>query len=283
MEIKEITIIIPCYNEIPEILKETVLKAELSLKKVENLNYEIIVVNDGSRYNYNEIISPQWKIINHEKNKGYGAALKTGIKNSKYAYIGIADADATYPVDKFDLLIKDVDNYDMIVGSRSWKHIGFLRKLPKYLLTVFANFLANYNIPDLNSGMRIFKKDVAMEFWKLYPDSFSFTSTITMGFITNGYSVKYIPIDYFKRKGKSSIHPIKDTINFFALVSRLALYFNPLRVFIPLTIFSLMLAIARGLRDYLLLGAFGGLTLVFFFMSFQIFFFGLLADIINKK
>jgi glycosyltransferase involved in cell wall biosynthesis len=278
-----ITIIIPCYNETLKILKETIFKTESSLKRVEDLHYEIIVVNDGSRFNYDEMNSSHVSIINHERNKGYGAGLKTGIRNAKYDYIGIADSDATYPVDKFDVLIKNLDDYDMIVGARNWKHISWLRKFPKYILTKFASFLANYKIPDLNSGMRIFRKETALEFWKLYPDGFSFTSTITMGFITKGYSVKYLPIDYFKREGKSSIHPIKDTIGFFSLVSRLTLYFNPLRVFIPLTFFILLLAISRGLRDYLLLGSFGGLTLVLFFMSFQVFFFGLIAEIINKK
>ncbi len=124
---------------------------------------------------------------------------------------------------------------------------------------------------------------MSKQFWNLYPNGFSFTSTITMGAFTSGYEVKYIPIDYYKRDGKSHIHPIKDTIGFFTLVSRLTLYFNPIRFFMPLSFILLILAIARGIRDYLVTESLGGLTLVLFFMSFQVFFFGLLAEIIRRK
>lgn len=280
---EEITIVIPCYNESIEILTRTIETTLFTLKKIDKLKYEIIVVNDGSIQRFDELISDNVRIIYHPKNRGYGASLKTGISNAKYNNIGIVDADGTYPIHEFHNLIQTAKGYDMVVGARNWQHISLIRKFPKYLLTFFASFLAKYKIPDLNSGMRIFKKDICMEFWKLYPQGFSFTSTITMGFITQGYNVKYVPIEYFKREGKSSIHPVKDTIGFFSLVSRLTLYFRPLRVFMPLTTLFLLGAIARGLRDYLLTGGFGGLTMVLFFMSFQIFFFGLLAEIINKK
>ncbi len=277
-----ISIVIPCYNESKKVLKNTLDSIEASLKKIGSLNYEIIIVNDGSNLSYNEFNAKKIRVINHEMNKGYGVALKTGIKNSKYEYIGITDADSTYPVDKFHLLIKYMSDYDMVVGARPWNKISFIRRVPKYILTSLASFLANYKIPDLNSGFRVFRKDVAEKFWNLYPNGFSFTSTITMGCLTNGYSVKYVTIDYFKRDGKSHIHPIKDTIRFFSLILRLTLYFNPLRFFIPVSLFIFLLAILRGLRDFYKEGFLGGLTLLLFFMAFQVFFFGLLAEIISK-
>nr|MDA3855588.1 glycosyltransferase family 2 protein [Candidatus Woesearchaeota archaeon] len=215
--------------------------------------------------------------------KGYGASLKTGILNSKFEYIAISDADGTYPVAKYHDLIKELGDYDMVVGARSWSSISKLRLVPKYILTILSSFLAGKKIEDLNSGMRIFKKEMSKQFWNLYPNGFSFTSTITMGAFTSGYEVKYVPIDYYKRDGKSHIHPIKDTIGFFTLVSRLTLYFNPIRFFMPLSFILLILAIARGIRDYLVTESLGGLTLVLFFMSFQVFFFGLLAEIIRRK
>ena len=130
--------------------------------------------------------------------------------------------------------------------------------------------------------MRLFRKELALTFWNLFPDGFSFTSTITMACKTNNISIAYHPINYHKRVGKSSIHPIKDTVRFFNLVLRLALYFNPKKFFLPLSLIVFLLAIARGTRDYLVDGSLGGLTLVLFFICFQIFFFGLLAEIINK-
>jgi len=114
------------------------------------------------------------------------------------------------------------------------------------------------------------------------PSGFSFTSTITMGALNNNYAVEFYPIDYFKRVGSSSINPIKDTARFFLLVTRLALYFNPKKIFIPISLLLGFIGILRGIRDYNLVGSLGGLCLILLFLSSQFFFFGLLAEIINK-
>jgi glycosyltransferase involved in cell wall biosynthesis len=214
---------------------------------------------------------------------GYGAALKTGIKNAKYKVIGICDADNTYPVEFFPRLIENPKNADMVVGARNWKEISLLRRFPKFFLTSFASFLAGCKILDLNSGLRIFSKSLALEFWNMLPNRFSFTSTITMACITNGFRLEYVPIQYRKRSGASHIHPIKDTILFFTQVSKLAIHFNPLRVFMPLSILFFLISVSRGIRDYVKLHQLGGLTLVLFFMAFQTFFFGLIAEMISKK
>lgn len=279
---KEISILIPCYNEDVKVLLMTIANIKKSLSLLENLEYEIIVINDGSEINYDRIKTNNADIIHHYKNLGYGASLKTGISRAKYKWIGITDADGTYPNNQFNRLLKDLENFDMIVGQRNWNDISLIRRLPKFILTFFASFLANYRIPDLNSGMRVFKKEVALKFWQLYPNGFSFTSTLTMGCITNGYAVKFLPITYKKRIGNSSIQPIRDTIRFFKLVIRLSLYFNPTRFFMPISFILGLAAAARGLRDYLLNDSLGGLTLVLFFMAFQVFFFGLIAEIISK-
>ncbi len=280
-----VTIVIPCYNESVEVLLQTIGSIQDALNRTGMPLYEMVVVDDGSqKYSYENVPqSPQLRVIRHHLNKGYGAALKTGIQNARYDWIGITDADGTYPNDRFgDLIQEAAGGYAMVVGARTWGDISPLRLLPKWLLTRFASFLAGYPIQDLNSGMRLFRKSMAREFWKLYPNGFSFTSTITMACVTNAYELQYVPIDYYKRIGKSNIHPIKDTYRFFTLVTRLALYFNPLRFFLPLSLMLALLAVGRGLRDYSIQQAFGGLTLVLFFMAFQVFFFGLLAEIISK-
>lgn len=279
-----ISILIPCYNEAPEVLKKTIEQINQNFQKDKMIDYEIIVINDGSsKFSYKTIQTNNClKIINHEHNKGYGAALKTGIRNAQYQWIGITDADSTYPNENFSDFFKYTQQYDMIVGARSWKQISWLRKIPKYILTSFASYLAKFPIKDLNSGMRIFKRELSENYRKLYPNGFSFTSTITMVSITSGYALKYIPIEYAKRSGKSHIKPIKDTVRFFSLIFRLSLYFNPSRIFMPMALLILIVAIARGIRDYFLLNYLGGLSLVLFFMAFQVFFFGLLAEIISK-
>lgn len=281
----EAAFIIPCYNEKPEVLNDTVGRLKAVLNAIPDFKYEIIVVDDGStRQKYQEFSDGNIKLVSHPINKGYGASLITGIFASRYEWIGIIDSDGTYPVEHFPELIKHADNYDMIVGKRDWGDIQLLRRGPKYLLQKVASFIADYDIPDLNSGMRLFKKSIVQSYIKLFPQRFSFTTTITMICLTNFYRVQFIDIPYYKRVGAaSSISPIKDTIRFFSLVFRLGLYFKPLRFFIPLSAATLTLAIARGIRDVFIADHIGGLSLVLFFMAFQIFFFGLIAEIINKK
>lgn len=278
--LKSISIIIPCYNEPPEVLYATIQQVEVTLEK-SGVQYEVLVVDDGSKENYS-LHSEFTRLLRHRTNRGYGAALKTGIKNAKYDWIGITDADGTYPNHLLGELIGKADSSDMVIGARKWAHIRGARKIPKIILTRFAAFLIGQKIPDLNSGMRIFRKDLAFQFWNLLPSGFSFTSTITIGALSNDYEVEFVEIDYFKRVGQSSIHPIKDTVRFFLLVTRLALYFNPKKVFIPFSFFMFLLATLRGTRDYLVEGSLGGVCLLLFFLGFQIFFFGLIAEIINK-
>lgn len=281
----EVSFIIPCYNERPEVLNDTVSRLKAVLNAIREFKYEIIVVDDGStKQKYQEFSNSNIKLISHPFNRGYGASLITGIFSANYEWIGIIDADGTYPVEYFAELIKYTDKYDMVVGKRNWADIQLLRRGPKFLLQKVASFIADYDIPDLNSGMRLFKKSIVQRYIKLFPQRFSFTTTITMVCLTNFYKVLFVDIPYYKRVGAaSSISPIKDTIRFFSLVLRLSLYFKPLRFFIPLSMAVLASAVMRGIRDILVADHFGGLSLVLFFMAFQIFFFGLIADIINKK
>lgn len=280
---KEITFIIPCYNEHEDVLTETVQGLKVSLQNTAIDRYEIIIVNDGSdEFNYVPEPEEFIKVLHHPVNRGYGASLKTGIKQAEHEWIAITDADGTYPNESFDELIQFIPKYDMVIGARQWKDISLIRRFPKRILTFFAGFLSGVPIPDLNSGMRVFRKDLAKKFWHLYPDGFSFTSTITMASITNDYKLKFHDIGYSKRIGQSTIHPVKDTLRFFSLVTRLALYFNPKKFFIPLSLVLAILALLRGGRDYVVEGSLGGVTLLLFFMAFQVFFFGLLAEIINK-
>lgn len=283
--LEALSIIVPCFDESPEVIRETLSDIQTSLAEAGDIEYEILVVDDGSTaydYKAEEFNSTAVQLLQHQSNRGYGAALKTGIAHARYDWIAITDADGTYPNKQLHKLIDASAGADMVVGARSWQDIGWSRRLPKWLLTRFASFLARSEIEDLNSGMRIFRKELSHQFWSLFPNGFSFTSTITMGAVTNDWEVRYLQIPYFKRQGKSTIQPIRDTLRFFALVSRLAMYFNPSRFFVPLSGLLSALAVLRGLRDYSLNGSFGGLTLILFFMAFQVFFFGLLADIISK-
>src|SRR5690625_985040 len=155
---KEITFIIPCYNEHEDVLTETVQGLKVSLQNTAIDRYEIIIVNDGSdEFNYVPEPEEFIKVLHHPVNRGYGASLKTGIKQAEYEWIAITDADGTYPNESFDELIQFIPKYDMVICTRQWNNISLIRRFPKRILTCIAGILSGVPIPDLNSGTRLFR------------------------------------------------------------------------------------------------------------------------------
>ncbi len=280
-----LSIIIPVYNEEGGI-KDTISRVLAVIKKID-AKTEVICVDDGSRDKSAGIIMgfKDVKLIRHKINRGYGASLKDGISEAKGEYIAITDADGTYPIEDLPKLFEGMDEYDMVIGSRTGGNVKvpLLRRPIKAVLNWTASYIAGRTIPDLNSGFRIFKKDLALKYWHLFPDGFSFTSTLTMAALTNQFAVKFVPIDYNERIGASTIHPIKDTIRFGNLLFMLAVYFKPMKVFLPIAVMFLMLALVRGYRDLVVVSSLGNLAMAFFILSVQTFFFGVLAEMINKR
>lgn len=277
------SVIIPVYNE-EKAVADTIKTIKETLKR---FPYEIIAVNDASRDRSKHILSKisEIKVINHPVNKGYGASLKSGIRLAQGEWIIITDADGTYPIRDIPRLLEHTSQNDMVIGARTGKnvHVPLLRRPAKWMLKLVARAVTGINIPDLNSGLRVFRKELAIRFWNLFPQGFSFTTTITIAALVNNYNVKYIQINYFKRKGKSSINPIKDFIGFNFLIFRVALYFAPLKFFVPGSLTLFIIGLLKGLVDFLRtdkIGLFAALLVLF---SIQIFFFGLLADLVNKR
>lgn len=281
---KQVSIIIPAYNEEANI--SVFINDLLAVIKSVDLEFEIIVVDDGSTDKTVEIVKQfEIKLVQQEHNKGYGAALKTGISRAQYDIILIIDADGTYPVQRIPELIGLIGDYDMAVGARTGSHvkIPWLRRPAKWFLNKYANYLVQEKIPDLNSGLRAFKKDVFEKFRGLIPNGFSFTTTITLAFLSSNYRVKYLPIDYYKRGGKSKIKPIRDTINFFSLITRTSLYFNPLRIFMPVALFFLGFGIALLVYDIFFTENISDKTILVFFWAMQFGLISLLADVISRQ
>lgn len=280
-----ISIVIPAYNEeasIGDILDK--------IKKVmEELNqdYEIIVVDDGSTDRTAEIVKEKKnvRLIQHPYNKGYGAALKKGIKEATKELILITDADGTYSPDDIPKILKYVDKYDMVIGARTEKDasVPILRRPAKWFLSMLANFLVREKIPDINSGLRVFRKDLALSFWHLFPSGFSFTTTLTLASLTDEYSVKFVPIGYYKRKGKSSIKPIRDFLGFTSLILRVAMYFKPLRFFLGPGLFMLIIGLGIGVYQIIVTRGIGDSSIVLIVSGLQICFIGLIADLIVRR
>ncbi len=278
-----VSILIPAFNE-EESLATTVEAVGRHVPA--GWESEIIVINDGSRDRTSEIARAlPVRLIEHETNLGYGASLKDGIRESRHGWILIADADGTYPLEDIPRLLAEAETHDMVVAARTGKevHVPLLRRPGKWIITRLAEYLSGRKIPDLNSGFRVFRKDVAMRFHELYPDGFSFTTTITLAMLTNRYRVKFVSTNYHKRVGKSSIHPVRDFTNFTILIVRICAYFKPLNVFVPPAMLMIVFGLAKGALDYAGQGKLGLLAIAAALTGVQTLFMGLLADLIDRR
>jgi len=216
----DLCVVIPAYNEEGGI-RESVADVEQVLSALP-IKYEIIVVDDGSTDNtLREAQQCGARVLRNPENSGYGAALKRGIAATKAEYVAITDADRTYPATALPEMLEMAKEADMVVGSReaSMSNVPMVRRPAKAILNGLANYLAQRKIPDLNSGLRVFKRASLERFVPLLPQGFSFTTTITLCMICSNMRVVYLPIDYGRRVGKSKIRPV-DFFNFILLVLR---------------------------------------------------------------
>jgi len=288
MKIDGVSIVIPAYNE-EKGIAGTLEEIKRMTKNLE-MECEVIVVDDGSKDNTAEIASQSGgvKVIQHPQNRGYGASLKTGIHHAKYDTIVITDADGTYPNGDIPKLLAEMEQYDceMVVGARTGENvrIPIVRKPAKWFINKLANYLSKTKIPDLNSGLRVMKKSIVEKYLGILPNGFSFTATITLAMLVNAYLVRYIPIDYRKREGKSKIRPIRDTLNFIQLITKTVLYFEPLRVFTPFSMIFILASLGVLLYSLFFSPQIMDITtLVLFVTGVQMLAIGMLADLINKR
>lgn len=288
IELPEFTIIIPCFNEEHAI--------DLTIKEIHDClrglqRYKIIIINDGSTDNTKKLLLEIEKkyelvrVINHDKNKGYGAAIKTGIQRSKTELLVITDADGTYPNHRIPELVFLAKEVDMVVGARTGDevHSPFMRRVPKLFFRWYSSWLAGQNVPDINSGLRVFKRSAVEKFLHILPDGFSLTTTITLAMLTNHKDLRFVPIDYKKRVGKSKIRPIRDTMLFFQLIVRTAMYFAPLRVLMPFIVFLIVAFSVSIGYDLFVLGNITDKSLVLLMFVCNTILFALLADMIDKR
>lgn len=288
MSLQPFTVIVPLYNEAAA-LPAAIVDLEAIL--AETGPHELIVVDDGSTDGSSAALKalrethPDLKLFHHETNQGYGAALKTGVRHASHDWIVITDADGTYPNERIKDLLAFMDQYDMVVGSRTADDVEYstLRKLPKFFLTHYASWIAGRNIPDLNSGLRVFRRSLAEKFLGLLPDGFSFTTTITLAHLTNQYTVHYEPIGYARRIGKSKIQPIRDTLRFLQLIIRLGVYFAPLKVFGPFAVIQLIAFSISICYDIFVLQNITDKSVMLLMFGMNTAFFALLADMIDKR
>ena len=276
--------VLPAYNE-EEALGPEIDKIRKVLDEAK-IQYEIIVVNDGSTDRTAEVAkSKNVRIVSHKKNRGNGAARKSGLLSATYDLVLNTDADGTYPAEQIPDMIRimEEENSDMVVGARIKESgtVSWIRLPAKLFIRKLASYLSKVKIPDLNSGLRIYRKSEVLKYFHMLPDSHSWVSTIILAFLCNNHRVDFVPVDYFPRSGgKSSFHPIKDTYNYLSLVIRTVMYFNPLRIFLPLTAMVFFIGSVKIIYDWIFYRFIGGVDVTLMLSGLLILVAGLLADLI---
>ena len=315
-----ISIIIPMYNEEEAIGDDldTIIQTMSSPpsfppnfggdERGGGIPWEIIVVDDGSTDASAEVVRQREgvRLIQHPYNRGTGAARTTGLQHARGDVIVMTDGDGTYPNQDIPHLLTYIgessvlgrrtgpygtvpedQGYDMVIGARRAEmgSLKWLRSPAKLFIRLLASYLTGVKIPDVNSGLRVFKKGIAEKFLHIQPTTHSWVGTQTVAFLSEGYAVKFVPIDYYKRKGKSSFHPISDTYNYLSMVVRTIMYFNPLKVFLPVALALIVVGAIKLVRDIIYYRSFyvPGVTLMLILTAIQVGAIGLLADLIVKR
>lgn len=270
-----LTIIIPALNEeavVGDVVRE--LTTEFS-------EAEIIVVDDGSSDKTGERAEAAGaRVLRHDRTYGYGAALKTGIRGSSREYVLFCDGDGQHSASDARRIFDASEDQDMVVGARtSGSHAPYSRRPGKLILRWFADFLAGVSIPDLNSGLRVFRRDTITRSLHLMPRGFSFSTTSTFAMLKSQRRIKFIPITVKKRVGKSTVRQWRHGPATLMLMLRLTVLFEPLKVFLSVAFVLFLISLGSLSIDLTLgRGGVGDTTVLMAVSSLIIFMFGLLCD-----
>lgn len=247
----DVSVVLPVFNEAGHLEKE-IFRIREALESSE-FSFEIVVVDDGSTDGSGELLRDidGIRLLRFRTNRGSGSARKYGTLAARGRYVVWSDVDMTYPNDQIPDLVRDLAGYDQVVGARRTEEgtVRLLRKPAKWLIRRLASYLSGVEIPDLNSGFRAFRRDVARQFLHLLPAGFSCVTTLTMTFLNNGYSVNYVPIDYSPREGESKFHWWKDTRRYLLQVVRMVLSYSPLKVLMPPAILFFVVGSGKAVYD----------------------------------
>ncbi|MCJ7691883.1 MAG: glycosyltransferase family 2 protein [Sedimentisphaerales bacterium] len=281
IEGRKISVIMPAYNEaavIGDVLDKLLPMAQSN-------GWEVLVVDDGSEDGTGKIATEHGaKVLTHPYNRGYGASLKTGLHSCCGEIVVIMDSDGQHDENDIPRLLGEIEDYDMVVGERTkGSHNDWLRKPGKWVLGKTANMLSGLKIPDLNSGLRAYKKDLLLKLIHLMPDGFSFSTTSTVAYSSMNFRIKYIPIKVKARVGTSTVRQFRHGFETILLMLRLIVLFNPLKVFLPMSVAMLLMGVIY--QFYIIykegLHIRGG-TIVALTAGVQCFLFGLMIDQISS-
>jgi glycosyltransferase involved in cell wall biosynthesis len=281
----QVSILIPVYNE--EVGIKLLLDKLIALKFHEL--YEILIINDGSSDHSLEVIKPYpVRVYSHNVNKGYGAALKTGIRKAHGDKIVILDSDGQHDPVQIPLIVSLLDEYELVIGTRDKESFQVrTRQVGKRVIRWVGEYLVEQKLPDYNSGYRGFNKELIKGMLHMMPNGFSFSTTSTLAFLKEGYSIGTIPIRVEERVGRSSnVKFFKDGAKTIMLILRIIMLFNPLKIFFPASFIITIAGIVFGIYGYLIADRFSNGAIVLTILGMFLFFIGLVADqisIMNRR
>ncbi|WP_300613812.1 glycosyltransferase family 2 protein [Trebonia sp.] len=253
-----VTVILPCYNEEGHVIAEV----DRITKAMDDsgYSYELLAIDDGStdqtlaRLREAAPSFPRLQVVPMPRNGGSGAVRRIGTQRAQGEIVVWTDADMTYPNERIPELVRVLEKdptVDQVVGARTSEQGTYkiLRVPAKWFIRKFAERLAGATIPDLNSGLRAFRREVALPYLRLLPDGFSCVTTITLAFLSNNHEVQYVPIDYAQRAGKSKFKFVSDVYKYILQILRMTMYFNPLKVLMPLALTLLAIGGLKAIYD----------------------------------
>lgn len=281
----DVSIVLPTYNEAGHV--EAEIARIRDAMDASPYTYELVCVDDGSSDGTREILRDidDLVLIEHRKNLGSGGARRTGTRAAAGDVVVWTDVDMTYPNERIPELVKSLEGYDQVVGARTTEEgTHKIARVPaKWAIRSLAQYLVETPIPDLNSGFRAFRREVADQYLHRLPNGFSCVTTMTMSFLADSYSVGYIDIHYAEREGESKFHWYRDTRKYLLQVVRMTLSYAPLRVFMPIGLLLAMIGLGKLGFDVLTKDLrVTTNTLLVLFAAFQVISIGLLADLVMR-
>jgi glycosyltransferase involved in cell wall biosynthesis len=276
--VQRLTIVMPARNEsanLPNLLRE--LDAVLAALPLAFC--ETIVVDDGSSDDTAALAAAHGaRVAQHPESLGNGAAVKRGIREARGDWILLLDGDGQHPPDAIPAMLELAERHDMVVGSRGGKGGSSHRNLANRVYNRLASYVSGRRIPDLTSGFRLVRADVAKDLVWLLPNTFSYPTTITMSMLRGGWSVAFHPIVVRQRRGKSHIRLLADGSRFLMIILRIATMFAPMRVFLPLSAFVAVLGMVWYLHTWLQDGRFTNMAVLLFSQATVLFALGLISE-----
>ena len=272
---KKVSIIIPAYNE-----EKTIAEIIFRIRGLHPCA-EIIVINDGSTDNTAAAaLESGAKVYSHPYNIGNGAAVKSGIRAATGDILIFMDGDGQHDPADIQKLLACFPDYDMVVGARTGSgQASFGRAAGNKVYNWLASYVTKFSVKDLTSGFRAVKADIARSFLYLLPNTYSYPTTITLGVLRNGNSVKYLPIKTQKRmQGKSHIRLFHDGVRFFMIITRIATLYSPMRVFLPVSFVMFVLGLLRYIYTFIVEGRFTNMSALFLVSSVTIFMMSLISE-----